>query len=510
MSVHTALPVEPLDVLIIGAGVSGIGAAAYLRREQPDKVFAILESRERMGGTWDLFRYPGIRSDSDLYTFGFDFKPWTKAKSLADAADILEYLGEAIDEHQLEQFIRYKQKVVSANWQTDKGLWAVAVEDGSTSQVRTIECRWLFSAGGYYRYDQGFTPRFEGAEHFQGQIVHPQHWPEDLDYTGKRVVVIGSGATAVTLIPAMADKVDSITMLQRTPSYIINQPANDVVAAFLRKILPAQTAYALTRYKNAKITLSFWGFCQRFPKLSRKLLLWLTRRELPKDYPVDVHFNPPYNPWDQRLCSVPEGDLFKVVSAGKAEIVTDHIERFTESGVSLKSGKHLKADIIITATGLNVQLFGGITLHKDGKPIVLSETLAYKGMMLSGVPNFAFAVGYTNSSWTLKVCLLCDHFCRLLGFMDSHGYNVCEPKAPDGMETRPLLDFGAGYVQRALDRMPRQGTCEPWVMSMDYFRDVKLLRRGTVAEKSLAFSTVPTRSYTTASCCNNKAVANEH
>ncbi|MFJ7789329.1 flavin-containing monooxygenase [Pseudomonas sp. NPDC096925] len=491
MSSHTALPVEPLDILIMGAGVSGIGAAAYLRRHQPNKTFAILESRERMGGTWDLFRYPGIRSDSDLYTFGFDFKPWTKAKSLADAADILEYLREAIDEYELGPFIQYQQKVVSADWQSDRGLWTVRIEDGQAAQIRTIECRWLFSAGGYYRYDQGFTPRFEGTEQFKGQIIHPQHWPENLDYTGKRVVVIGSGATAVTLIPAMADKVTSITMLQRTPSYIINQPASDSVAAFLRKLLPEQTAYNLTRYKNAKITLAFWGFCQRFPKLSKKLLLWLTRKELPKDYPVDVHFNPPYNPWDQRLCSVPEGDLFKAISAGKADIVTDHIARFTESGVLLKSGKTLEADIIVTATGLNVQLFGGITLHKDGTPVVLSETLAYKGMMLSGVPNFAFAVGYTNSSWTLKVCLLCDHFCRLLGFMANEGYNVCEPKAPAGIKTRPLLDFGAGYVQRALDSMPRQGPCEPWVMSMDYFRDVKLLRRGKVADKCLSFSTVP-------------------
>jgi cation diffusion facilitator CzcD-associated flavoprotein CzcO len=303
--------------------------------------------------------------------------------------------------------------------------------------------------------------------------------------------VIGSGATAVTLIPAMADKVASITMLQRTPSYIINQPANDAVAAFLRKILPEQTAYSLTRYKNARITLAFWAFCQRFPKLSRKLLLWLTRKELPKGYPVDVHFNPPYNPWDQRLCTVPEGDLFKAISAGKADIVTDHIERFTESGLLLKSGKALEADIVITATGLNVQMFGGISLYKDDKPVVLSDTLAYKGTMLSGVPNFAFAVGYTNSSWTLKVCLLCDHFCRLLGFMDNHGYNVCEPRAPDGIQTRPLLDFGAGYVQRALDSIPRQGPSEPWVMSMDYFRDTKLLRRGAVADKCLAFSSVP-------------------
>lgn len=492
MSSHAVLPAEPLDVLIMGAGVSGIGAAAYLRRRQPGKVFAILESRERAGGTWDLFRYPGIRSDSDLYTFGFDFKPWTKAKSLADAKDILEYLSETVEEYGLQPFIQYKQKVVSANWQSDKGLWAVEVEDGNLGEIRTVQCRWLFSAGGYYRYDQGFSPRFEGSEQFKGQIIHPQHWPEDLDYAGKHVVVIGSGATAVTLIPAMADKVASIIMLQRTPSYIVSQPANDSIATFLRKVLPEQTAYSLTRYKNAKITLAFWAFCQRFPKLARKLLLWLTRKELPKDYPVDVHFNPPYNPWDQRLCSVPEGDLFKVISSGKATVVTDHVQQFTESGVMLKSGKELKADIIITATGLNVQLFGGIALHKDGEPVRFSQTLAYKGTMLSGVPNFAFAVGYTNSSWTLKVCLLCDHFCRLLGFMDEQGHSVCEAQAPDGIETRPLLDFGAGYVQRALYGMPRQGPTEPWIMSMDYFRDVKLLRRGPVAEDCLKFTSAPT------------------
>ena len=482
---------EPLDVLIIGAGVSGIGLAAYLRRKQPGKRFSILEARERMGGTWDLFKYPGIRSDSDLYTFGFDFKPWVKNKTLADARDILEYLRETVEEFDLGPVIQYQQQVESADWLSGEGLWAVRVRDGIGGDVRTVRTRWLFSAGGYYRYDQGYSPRFEGSERFKGRIVHPQHWPEDLDYSGKRVVVIGSGATAVTLIPAMAEQVAHITMLQRTPSYIINQPATDSVAGFLQKILPAQTAYSLTRYKNARITLGFWSFCQRFPKLARKLLVGLVRRDLPKGYPVDVHFNPPYNPWDQRLCSVPDGDLFKCLGSGKASVVTDQIETFTESGILLKSGKEIEADIIVTATGLNVQLFGGVALHKDGQPVVLSNTLAYKGMMLSGVPNFAFALGYTNSSWTLKVCLLCDHFCRLLAYMDEHRHAVCEAQAPEGIETRPLLDFGAGYVQRALHSVPRQGPGEPWVMSMDYFRDVKLLRRGRVAEKCLAFSPPP-------------------
>lgn len=482
---------EPLDVLIVGAGVSGIGLAAYLRRKQPGKRFAILESRERLGGTWDLFKYPGIRSDSDFYTFGFDFKPWGKNKTLADGRDILEYLHEAVEENGLESTIQYQQKVESADWLSGEGLWAVRVLDGACGETRTVMTRWLFSAGGYYRYDQGYSPRFEGSERFKGQIVHPQHWPEDLDYSGKRVVVIGSGATAVTLIPAMADKVAHITMLQRTPSYIVSQPAVDPVAMILKKFLSPLAAYSATRYLNARFTLWFWAFCQRFPKLSRKLLMGLVRRALPKGYPVDVHFNPPYNPWDQRLCSVPEGDLFKTISAGKASVVTDHIQTFTESGILLKSGKEIDADIIITATGLNVQLFGGVALYKDGQPVKLSETLAYKGMMLSGVPNFAFAAGYTNSSWTLKVCLLCDHFCRLLAYMDEHKYAVCEAQAPAGIKTRPLLDFGAGYVQRALDGMPRQGPNEPWVMSMDYFRDVKLLRRGRVAEKCLVFSPVP-------------------
>lgn len=499
MSAQALFPEETLDVLIIGAGVSGIGAAAYLRRRQPGKRFLILESRERMGGTWDLFRYPGIRSDSDLFTFGFDFKPWTKDKSLADAEDILGYLRETLDEFHLEQYIRYQQKVVSANWRSDQGRWEVQVENLGSRERRTLHCRWLFSAAGYYRYDQGFCPRFEGTERFKGQIVHPQHWPDDLDYSGKKVVVIGSGATAVTLIPAMADKTAHITMLQRTPSYIVTQPARDPVARMLRKLLPEQTAYAIMRYKNAKVTLGFWRFAQRFPKLARKLLMHFTRKELPAGYPVDVHFNPPYNPWDQRLCSVPDGDLFKAISSGKATVVTDHIQTFTESGIQLKSGKELEADIIITATGLNIQLFGGISLNKDGRPVKLNQTLAYKGTMLSGVPNFAFAVGYTNSSWTLKVCLLCEHFCRLLGYMDDKGHAVCEPRAPEGMETRPLLDFGAGYVQRALDSVPRQGPGEPWVMSMDYFRDIKLLRRGKVAEQCLEFSPAPaTRTQETA------------
>ncbi|MFC4863348.1 flavin-containing monooxygenase [Pseudomonas sp. MAHUQ-62] len=480
-----------LDVLIVGAGLSGIGAACYLKRDQPSKRFQVLEARNDLGGTWDLFRYPGIRSDSDLYTFGFEFKPWKDEKAIADASAIMGYLRETVAEHCIEQHIRYGQKVVSADWHSERGCWEVLVEDVATGQRSIVRSRWLFSAGGYYRYDQGFAPAFEGVERFRGQVIHPQHWPEDLDYSGKRVVVIGSGATAVTLVPAMAKKAAHVTMLQRTPSYVIPLPAKDPIALLLRKLLPEQTAYALVRYKNAKVALAMWRFCQRFPNAARRIIRFVNQRALPRDYPVDLHFNPPYNPWDQRLCVVPDSDLFRALGSGKASIVTDHIETFTEQGVRLKSGAELEADIVITATGLNVQVFGGVQLSRDGQPIAWNETVAYKGMMLSGIPNFAFAVGYTNASWTLKVSLLCEHFCRLLGYMDDHDHAVCQPLAPAGMETRPLLDFGAGYVQRVLANLPRQGPGMPWVMSMDYFKDVKLLRKGPVADACLQFSAVP-------------------
>ncbi|MDE3738766.1 flavin-containing monooxygenase [Metapseudomonas resinovorans] len=480
-----------LDVLIVGAGLSGIGAACYLKRYQPSKRFQVLEARNDLGGTWDLFRYPGIRSDSDLYTFGFEFKPWKDEKAIADASAIMSYLRETVTEHQIDRHIRYGQRVIAADWRSECGWWEVQVEDAATGQRSIQRCRWLFSAGGYYRYDQGFSPAFDGIERFQGQVIHPQRWPESLDYAGKRVLVIGSGATAVTLVPAMADKAAHVTMLQRTPSYVIPLPAKDPIALLLRKLLPEQTAYSIVRYKNARVALALWRFCQRFPNAARRIIRFVNARALPKDYPVDVHFNPPYNPWDQRLCVVPDSDLFRALGSGKASIVTDQIDRFTEQGVRLKSGVVLEADIVITATGLNVQVFGGVQLSRDGQPIAWNETVAYKGMMLSGIPNFAFAVGYTNASWTLKVSLLCEHFCRLLGYMDDHGHTVCEPKAPAGMPTRPLLDFGAGYVQRVLANLPRQGPGMPWVMSMDYFKDVKLLRKGPVADACLTFSAAP-------------------
>lgn len=482
---------EHLDVLIIGAGISGIGAGRYLKAGLPSKTFAILEARAASGGTWDLFRYPGIRSDSDLHTFGYEFKPWRDEESIASAPRILDYLRETATENGLDGHIRYHHKVLSASWSTERARWTVGVERADTGERTTLTCSWLFCAGGYYRYDQGFTPHFEGRERFQGTIVHPQSWPEDLDHTGKRVVVIGSGATAVTLLPAMAEAAEHVTMLQRTPSYIMPVPKKDALANALRKYFGPERGYALTRRKNIAQQRLVWSFCQRYPKAARRVIRWANARQLPEGYPVDEHFNPPYGPWDQRLCAVPDGDLFRSIRDGRASVVTDRITTFTENGVELESGRELEADVIVTATGLNVQAFGGIRITVDGEEVRLSDTVAYKGIMLSGVPNLAFSIGYTNSSWTLKVGLLCEHFCRLLAHMDTFGHDVCRPEVADpAMPTRPFLDFGAGYVRRAVDQLPRQGDRMPWLTSMSYHSDVKLLRADSVVDPELHFTRV--------------------
>lgn len=486
MTDHTAD--TPLDMLIVGAGLSGIGMACYLERLRPGTRYQILEAREDLGGTWDLFRYPGIRSDSDLYTFGFAFKPWTGDNAIADAASIMRYLRETTVEYQLTRHIQYQQRVHSANWSGAQGCWEVVVENLATQQRRTLRCRWLFSAAGYYRYEAGYTPDFPGMECFNGLRVHPQQWPADLDYAGKRIVVIGSGATAVTLAPALAKTAAHVTLLQRTPSYVLSLPAQDKLALWLRKVLPTAAAYRLSRYKNARLSLLFWRFCRRFPNAARRLIRHLTHKALPANYPVDEHFKPTYQPWDQRLCLIPNGDLFKALGDGSASIVTDQIATFTPTGITLQSGKTLDADIIVTATGLDVQLFGGIQLSIEQQPVAWHETVAYKGMMLSGVPNFAFALGYTNASWTLKVSLLCEHLCRVLTHMDEHHHSQCCPRPPANLVTRPLLDFAAGYVQRALHSVPRQGAEEPWTMSMDYFADIKTLRKGPVTHPDLHFS----------------------
>ncbi|OCB47648.1 FAD-containing monooxygenase EthA [Mycobacterium vulneris] len=481
---------DHVDVLIIGAGISGIGAAYYLQREHPGRSYAILEARGATGGTWDLFRYPGIRSDSDLHTFGYEFKPWRDEHAIATADKILAYLRETVSENGIDRHIRFHHKVLGAAWDTAQARWTVDIEradrEGGDAELIQISADWLFCGGGYYRYDQGYTPHFEGQERFAGQIVHPQHWPEDLDYAGKKVVVIGSGATAVTLVPSMAPTAGHVTMLQRSPTYVLPVPAKDGFANTAKRLLGDRRGYAVARRKNIIKQRAVYTLCQKYPAAARRLIRKVNAAQLPKGYPVDEHFAPRYNPWDQRLCAVPDGDLFKAISNGSASVVTDRIATFTEKGILLESGRELDADIIVTATGLNIQLFGGMTLTVDGKPVDLADTVAYKGIMLSGVPNFAFAFGYTNSSWTLKVGLLCEHFCRLLKHMDDNGFDSVRPEFAGG-HTRPLLDFGAGYVQRVVDEIPRQGVDGPWQMTMNYTLDAETLRNGPVEDSALRF-----------------------
>jgi monooxygenase len=484
---------ERLDVLIVGAGVSGIGAGRYLRTEHPAKTFAILEARGASGGTWDLFRFPGVRSDSDLHTFGYEFKPWRDKDSIASAPKILAYLRETASENGLDPHIRYHHRVVSADWSSDEARWLVQVERTDTRERVQLSVGWIFCAGGYYRYDPPHTPHFEGRERFRGQIVHPQHWPEDLEYDGRRVVVIGSGATAVTLVPAMAETAAHVTMLQRTPTYVLPLPKEDRVAVRLTRLFGEQRGYALARRKNIALQRAVWLFCQRFPRTARRLIRRINVGQLPAGYPVDEHFNPPYDPWDQRLCVVPDGDLFRSIREGSASVVTDRVTTFTETGVRLASGRELAADIIVTATGFDLQLLGGMRLSVDGRPVSAPDTVIYRGMMLSGVPNLSLAIGYTNASWTLKIGLLCEYFCRLLAHMDAHGHDTVWAVPDPDVPTRPLLDFGAGYVQRSLHLLPKQGTAAPWLMSMSYHEDRKLLRAGDVADEHLHFSGPETR-----------------
>lgn len=479
---------EHVDVLIVGAGISGIGAAYYLQTEHPGRHYTILEARGETGGTWDLFRYPGIRSDSDLHTFGYEFKPWRDDHAIATADKILAYLRETAAENGIDARVRFHHKVLAAAWSSEQARWVIDVERCDTRERIQLSANWIFCAGGYYRYDEGFTPHFEGRNRFAGRIVHPQHWPEDLDCTGKKVVVIGSGATAVTLVPAIAREAGHVTMLQRSPTYILPVPSKDFFANTAKRLLGDQRGYALTRRKNILRQRAVYRLCQRYPAAARRIIRYLNARQLPAGYPLDEHFNPAYQPWDQRLCTVPDADLFAAISSGSASVVTDHIATFTETGLKLKSGRTIDADIIVTATGLNLQAFGGVALTVDGDPVQLPETVAYKGMMLTGVPNFAFAVGYTNSSWTLKVGLVCEHFCRMLTYMDSNGYTVVRAELDDPhMPTRPLLDFAAGYVQRSVSQLPRQGSAEPWRMSMNYGTDVKLMRNRPVTDPRLRF-----------------------
>jgi monooxygenase len=478
---------EHLDVLIVGAGLSGIGAACHLQDELPGKTYAVLESRNAIGGTWDLFRYPGIRSDSDMFTLGYAFRPWTDPKSIADGESIRRYIVETAQEYGVRDKIRFHHRVLSAEWSSEQARWTVTAERSDTGETVQLTCSWLSVCAGYYRYDEGYRPRFEGEEQFAGQVVHPQHWPEDLDVTGKRVVVIGSGATAVTLVPSLADDAEHVTMLQRTPSYILSLPGKDPLAQALRKRLPAKLAYPIVRWKNVLLSTLLFQFSRRRPAAARRLIRRLTEKQLPAGFDLDTHFNPPYNPWDQRLCLVPDGDLFRTLRRGTASIATGKIARFTPKGIALESGEHLDADVIVTATGLNLLPMGGMSLSLDGTPVDLSSTVSYKGMMISGVPNFSMVIGYTNASWTLKADLVSRYVCRLLAHLDEHGYASATPVAPPEGADEPFLDLASGYVQRSLADLPKQGSRKPWKLHQNYIRDVQLMRRGPLDDEGMTF-----------------------
>ena len=478
---------ESIDVLIIGAGLSGIGGACHLRRSSPDRSFMILESREASGGTWDLFRYPGIRSDSDMYTFGYGFKPWSDKSSIADGHKILSYIREAAAEYDVEQHIRYQHKVVTASWSSTQSRWSVTAERGDTGEQVTISCQFIFSCSGYYDYDQGYTPEFAGIDNFKGQVIHAQHWPEQLDYRGKRVVVIGSGATAVTVVPAMSQDTASLVMLQRTPTYIASVPKEQPLAETLRKWLPDSWVFRLIRWKQVLFQIYLYQLSRRNPQGLRKYLLGLVRKEMGPDYDVDTHFTPDYNPWDQRLCGVPDGDLFTAIRENRAEVVTDHIDQFNKEGIHLKSGKQLDADIVVLATGLNLKFAGGVQYSVDGKVLDFAEHFIFRGMMFSGLPNMAFTVGYTNSSWTLKADLTGQYVSRLLNKMARHSYTAVTPRLTGEVEEMPLLDFDAGYVLRSRESFPKQGNRLPWKNYQNYIRDFIGLRLGRQNDDELEF-----------------------
>ncbi len=483
----TAASVIDTDVIIIGAGLSGIGAACMLTRECPEEDFLILEARDAIGGTWDLFRYPGIRSDSDMYTLGYIFKPWLGAKALADGPAIRQYVRDAADEYGVTDKIQFQQRVTQASWSTAEQRWTLEATGGHGT-VRQYRCRFLHCCAGYYNYATGYKPDFPGEADFDGQLIHPQHWPEGLDYRDKRVVVIGSGATAVTLVPAMAETAAKVTMLQRSPSYILSLPATDRIAVWLREHLPAKLAYSLSRWKNISFATLFFNLARWRPNFVRRLLRKGVVAAMGEGYPVDTHFNPRYKPWDQRLCFVPNGDLFKAVREGQAEIVTDSIETFTPKGIRLRSGRELEADIVVSATGLDLQLMGGMALEIDGVAREPSEALVYRGMMVQDVPNFAFTVGYTNASWTLKADLVASFVCRLLNYMRKNSLSQCTPRLNDAsVAGEPIIDFSSGYVQRALDRLPRQGSKAPWKLYQNYLRDRLTLGWGSLRDGAMEF-----------------------
>ncbi|HEX6778985.1 MAG TPA: NAD(P)/FAD-dependent oxidoreductase [Ktedonobacterales bacterium] len=484
-----AMTIEHLDVLIVGAGLSGIGMAYYLQTRCPQKRYAILEGRKAIGGTWDLFRYPGVRSDSDMYTLGYSFRPWQDRKAIADGSLILRYIRETAAEFGIDQQIRFDYRVRRAIWSSADAQWKVEAAHGPDQEIVQLTCNFLCMCTGYYDYAQGHTPEWPGLEQFTGRVVHPQHWPDDLDYSGKQVVVIGSGATAVTLAPALAEQAAHVTILQRSPTYIVARPSHDAIAQRLHNVLPGALAARLVRWRSILLGMYFYNLMRRRPEAAKQAIIRMAQKQLGPDYDVSTHFTPVYNPWDQRLCLAPDGDLFTAITSGKVSMVTDQIETFTEKGIKLRSGSELAADIIVTATGLTMKLMSGVQLVVDGVPVDLAKTLSYKGMMYSDIPNLASAFGYTNASWTLKSELIAQYICRLLKFMDRHGYVQCTPRRSDhNVAEDPLLPLTSGYVQRAIHTLPRQASHKPWKVYQNYVRDLVSFRFNGVNDGTMEFT----------------------
>jgi len=477
-----------VDVIIIGAGLSGIGAAYHLQERSPDRTYKILEARSSMGGTWDLFKYPGIRSDSDMYTLGYSFRPWKAAKAIADGPAILKYIKDTARDGAIDQHITYNRKVLKVAWSSKEAKWTVDAQVDDNGHRETFTCSFIFACSGYYSYEAGYTPDFKGMDDFKGPIIHPQKWTSDIEYTDKKVIVIGSGATAVTLVPELAKKASHVTMLQRSPTYALNIPAEDKIANFLKNILPEKWAYALIRGKNISLSTLFYNLCRKYPVALKKLILGATKKSLPEGYDVATHFNPKYNPWEERLCAVPDNDLFDSLASGDAEIVTDHIDRFSDKGILLKSGIELEADIIVTATGLKMEFLSNIKMEVDGKEIHMPELYFYRGMMFSDIPNFTQFIGYTNSSWTLKTDLSSAYICRLLNLMKKKGFKQVTPRLNDPtMKQEPIFDFSSGYVSRAKDILPKQGNKKPWKLYQNYFKDTFSLKYSKMEDGVLEF-----------------------
>ena len=479
---------EHVDILIVGAGISGIAAAYYIQEQCPEKSYTIFEGRDNSGGTWDLFRYPGIRSDSDMHTLGYSFNSWTDARGIANGEDILMYLRDTARRFGITRHLRFNHRVCQANWSSRVSKWRVSAQN-SDGQIVEISCDFLFMCTGYYDYAEGYTPHWESLEDFKGSVIHPQNWSDDIDYENKNVVVIGSGATAITLVPALAGKASHVTMLQRSPTYIMSLPSESKIDSYLHKLFPAKIAHPILRWKSILIQMLFYQFSRRFPQAARKTIFRLTRQKLKDSFDVERHFSPEYNPWDQRVCMVPDDDLFNVINEGKASVVTDQIDQFTESGVLLKSGKELDAEIIITATGLKVVLMNGIELYVDNQQVNVGDKLSYKGMMYSDVPNLFMAFGYTNASWTLKCELISKYACRLINYMDEHDYAMCVPRLPrNDLETSSSVALNSSYIQRSKDNLPKQGDRKPWKIYENYILDIFNFRFTDVNDGTMQFS----------------------